>query len=88
MQHEGLGFGGCTIAAGVEVSTYGAEPNPNWSASTFANTPLAWQDTTRTFRYGWTTAEYRRDYPCGTYPQGYCTNGLFYGNSNWSDNKP
>lgn len=85
---QGTG-GTCVSQSGMEAGNPNGGGNllAGQTSSTFANSPLAWQDTSYAYHYGWNTADYWIDNGCYNPPSSNCLNGIFYGSSNWSDNK-
>jgi len=69
--------GTCLSQAGLEISRISCTPSLNdysgyqpdacWAASDTTQGPLAWQDTSYTFHYGWDTNQYWIDWPCYPY---------------------
>jgi hypothetical protein len=83
----GLGYGSDTSQAGLEASG----TDGNYLADSITGYPLAYQDTSYNYHYGWDTSEYWIDAACGfgqSPPN--CFTGSFPGGSNinWSASKP
>jgi hypothetical protein len=89
-QFTGLGQGSCVGQAGLEISGYN-NPNPPDSrthSDTFDLTPLERRDSFGgAWVSGW-TGHYFIHFPCGTYPNLQCFNGVYNSGSYWADNKP
>jgi len=78
----------CESQTGLETSA-SAFNKSTTSTATFAATDLKWQDTNGNWHTGWSTAQFWADHPCGSgYSPPNCYNGIFYGASEWSSNKP
>jgi hypothetical protein len=84
---DGLGFGSCMGQGGLEFSRYTTPPDSSFHADTFNLTPLRWQNTGFAWQTGW-TGHWMVQYPCGQYPVGQCSNGVYNSASHWADNKP
>lgn len=85
---DGLGYGSCIGQGGLEISRVTAPPDNRFRSDTYDFTPMGWYDTNRQHRSGWNTSHFIVQYPCGSYPEPSCMNGLYYGPSHWADNKP
>lgn len=88
--YNGLGQGTCISSGGLEVSKVNPQypPDGNFHADTFDLSPLAWQDTSYVYWYGWNPSQAYIDRPCRNPPTINCLNGLYVSASDWMDNKP
>ncbi len=79
-----LGYGGgCVGRTGLESDM---APSGTYHTDTFGAINLAWEDRSQFRHEGW-LGQGNVDYPCTSFPNPDCFNGLYYGSNHWSSNK-